>query len=119
MKKTKNLILIVVMIFLIIFNTTTSYGIEYDNFEPKIDIDDLDNSETIIKIESILSVLSVVGVIVTVILLAVLGFFSILGSAEEKHDIQFKLTGFIVGAILITATSTIAKIIIEFSEKIV
>lgn len=107
------------IIFLIIFNTTTSYGITYNDFRPQIDIEDPDNSETIIKIENMLSILSVVGVIATVILLGVLGFFSILGSAEEKHDIQLKLTGFIVGAILITATSTIAKVIIEFSEKIV
>lgn len=114
-KNKKVIIGILLTIFFIIANTTISLGLTYDNFRPGI----TGAANAIELVEKIISVLLVIGIVATVILLAVVGFTSILGSASEKAAAQEKYMGFVVGAILITSISAVAKFIISIAENIV
>ena len=114
-KNKKVIIGILLTIFFIITNATISLGITFENFRPQI----TGATNAIDLIEKILSVLLVVGIVATVILLAVVGFTSILGSASEKAAAQEKYMGFVIGAILITSISAVAKFIISIAENIV
>lgn len=68
------------------------------------------------KVAAILSILQVIGVITIVIGITIMGFNTILGSAEEKAVEQKKAIGVIVGAIMIFGVTTIAKFIISIVE---
>ncbi len=67
-------------------------------------------------VESVLGVLQVVGLIGCVILLALFGFNTILGSANEKAVAHEKYGGFLIGIVLITGGISIAKIVISVAE---
>ena len=69
-------------------------------------------------VSTILGYLQVLGAISVVIGLALIGFNSILGSAEEKAEGQEKYVGIVVAALLIGGGSTIAKFLISFAEKL-
>lgn len=116
MIKNKKLIIgILLTVFFIIANTTISLGITYDNFKPQI----TGATNAIDLVEKILSVMLVIGIIATVVLLAIIGFTSIIGSASEKAAAQEKYMGFVLGAILITSISAVAKFIISIAENMV
>lgn len=66
----------------------------------------------------ILGVAIAIGGIAGVISIALIGFNTILGSASEKAANQEKYIGVLVGAILITSGSIIARIIMSFADKI-
>ena len=119
-KNKKIIIGILLTIFFIITNTTLSLGLtdeDFALFKTEITID-TQNSKAIDKIVSILSVLTVVGIVLTVVLLAFMGFSSILGSASEKAEIQQKYMGFLIGAILMTSITAVAKFIISIAQNI-
>lgn len=88
-------------------------GISLDLFKPTPD-----NSSTVTtKVSTILSWLIVIGVIVAVIIIAIIGFSFIMGSSSEKAVAKEKFIGILVGAVLITFGSAIAKIIISVAES--
>ena len=68
------------------------------------------------KIATLLSILQVVGVIAIVVGISIMGFNTIMGSAEEKAVEQKKAIGLIVGAVMIFGVTTIAKFIISTIE---
>ena len=88
-------------------------GISLDLFKPTPD-----NSSTVTtKVSTILSWLIVIGVIAAVIIIAIIGFSFIMGSSSEKAVAKEKFIGILVGAVLITFGSAIAKIIISVAES--
>ena len=82
------------------------------DYEPSFEKSDSFNS----KVATLLSILQVVGVIAIVIGIAIMGFNTIMGSAEEKAVEQKKAIGLIVGAVMIFGVTTIAKFIISTIE---
>ena len=115
-KNKKVIIGIILSILLIIGSATVSFGLEnFEMFRPGVKDEEI--NIVMPKISAISSVLFVIGIISTAVLLAVIGFTTMLGSANEKALAQEKYMGFLVGAILITTISTIAKVIIQVAEK--
>ena len=82
------------------------------DYEPSFEKSDSFNS----KVATLLSILQVVGVIAIVIGIAIMGFNTIMGSAEEKAVEEKKAIGLIVGAVMIFGVTTIAKFIISIVE---
>ena len=82
------------------------------DYEPSLEKSDSFNS----KVATLLSILQVVGVITIVIGIAIMGFNTIMGSAEEKAVEEKKAIGLIVGAVMIFGVTTIAKFIISIVE---
>ena len=82
------------------------------DYEPSFEKSDSFNS----KVATLLSILQVVGVIAIVIGIAIMGFNTIMGSAEEKAVEEKKAIGLIVGAVMIFGVTTIAKFIISTIE---
>ena len=60
---------------------------------------------------NIVGLVQTVGVVVAVIILLVLGIKYMMGSAEEKADYKKSMIPYIVGAILIFASTTIVNIV--------
>ena len=61
--------------------------------------------------KSIVAVVQTVGVVVAVVILLVLGIKYMMGSAEEKADYKKSMIPYIVGAVLIFASTTIVNIV--------
>ena len=65
--------------------------------------------------DSIIGVVRTVGVVVAVVILLVLGIKYMMGSAEEKADYKKSMIPYLVGAILIFASTTIVGIVYDMA----
>lgn len=74
------------------------------------------NTKANSMIAKIFGALQVVGGVAIVISIAMIGFNSILGSADEKAQGKGKAVGILFGSIMIVGVSTIAKLIISVIE---
>ncbi len=114
MKQTKKLIVVLCIIFSILAIGVMSYATDASSV-----LEGLKGSATVNtgKIQnfgnSIISVIQVVGVVVAVVILLVLGIKYMMGSAEEKADYKKSMIPYLVGAILIFASTTIVKMVYE------
>lgn len=61
--------------------------------------------------KSIVGLVQTVGVVVAVVILLVLGIKYMMGSAEEKADYKKSMIPYLVGAVLIFASTTIVNIV--------
>lgn len=68
--------------------------------------------------QTIVATVQTVGVIVAVVILLVLGIKYMMGSAEEKADYKKSMIPYIVGAILIFASTTIVNIVYNLAQTI-
>lgn len=90
----------------------TSGEINTGSYKPTIS----NNSRANSMISQLFGALQVVGGIAIVISIAMIGFNSILGSADEKAQGKGKAVGILFGAIMIVGVSTIAKLILSVIE---
>ena len=91
------------------------------------DITDLDyyrpsdtgmNSELKDKAGTVLGIIQTVGSVVSVIALAVIGIKYMLGSVEEKAEYKKTMMPYIIGAIMVFATSNIVSILYNLGKEI-
>ena len=66
--------------------------------------------------QNIVAVVQTVGVVVSVVILLVLGVKYMMGSAEEKADYKKSMIPYLVGAILIFASTTIVNIVYNLAS---
>ena len=69
-------------------------------------------------ISRILGVMNVLGIISIVVAITLIGFGTILGSANEKAVTQEKYVGLLIAALLLTGGSALARMIMSVAEKI-
>lgn len=69
------------------------------------------------KANSIIGVLITVGVIVSCITLGILGIKYMIGSVEEKAEYKKSMIPYIIGAVLLLASSTIVSIIANLVQN--
>ena len=62
----------------------------------------------------IIGILQVVGILVSVVVLMILGIKYMMGSAEENAEYKNTFIPFIIGALLVFAASSLAKVIYEW-----
>ena len=93
---------------------TLGLDIDTDLFQPGLN--DVGKASEITAI--LLAVFTVLGAIITVVSIAIIGFNTILGSANEKAEYKEKLVGVIIGAIVLMCGSTIARLLIGLAEAL-
>lgn len=72
--------------------------------------------KTIVK--SILGYINVIGIVVSVIVLIILGLKYLLGSIEEKAEYKKTMMGYLIGALMLFSTTTIANILYNIGLSI-
>ena len=68
--------------------------------------------------QKIVGVIQTVGIVTSVIVLAILGIKYMIGSAEEKAEYKKTMLPYLIGAILVFATSNLVYIIYEIGKDI-
>ncbi len=67
---------------------------------------------------TIVTIMQTVGIVVAVVILLVLGVKYMIGSAEEKAEYKKTMIPYIVGAILIFASTTIVNIVWQIANSV-
>ena len=68
--------------------------------------------------KTIVTIMQTVGVVVAVVVLLVIGIKYMIGSAEEKAEYKKTMIPYIVGAILIFASTTIVGIVYDLANSL-
>ena len=68
--------------------------------------------------QDIVKIVSTIGSVISVIVLIVLGIKYMMGSAEEKAEYKKTMLPYLIGAILVFATSNLVHIIYEIGKDI-
>ena len=66
--------------------------------------------------QSIVTIMQTVGIVVAVVVLLVLGIKYMMGSAEEKAEYKKTMIPYLVGAILIFASTTIVNVVYQLAN---
>lgn len=67
--------------------------------------------------KTIVSIMQTVGIVVAVVVLLVLGIKYMMGSAEEKAEYKKTMIPYLVGAILIFASTTIVNVVYNIANS--
>lgn len=67
---------------------------------------------------TIVTIMQTVGVVVAVVVLLILGIKYMMGSAEEKAEYKKTMIPYIVGAVLIFASTTIVKVVYNIATSL-
>ncbi len=117
MKKTNKLIAVLCIVLIILTICVSSYaaGVKpSDLVGGNANATGVDEIKTLGK--NIVAVVQTVGVVVSVVILLVLGVKYMMGSAEEKADYKKSMIPYLVGAVLIFASTTIVNIVYNLAS---
>ena len=70
-------------------------------------------------ISMITTIIQTIGVILSVVILLMIGIKYMIGSVEERADYKKTMIPFLVGCVMIFATSTIVKLIANLTSQAV
>ena len=119
MKKIKriNTLIIIIMILLNIINIyTVQATIKPGDFDPSTGSNQPSQQEisTIVNMANpIIGTIKTVGIILAVITLGIIGIKYITGSVEEKAEYKKTMIPYLIGAVILVATTQLLGIIIE------
>lgn len=118
MKKSLKIFAVVLIAILVVFSVSTSSYADYaDSAKDVIGGINADtsgiNSQGMKTIAGrVLGLLQIVSAILAVILVAYLGFKMVLGSANEKADVQKQFIPLIIGVTIVFAATSIANLLL-------
>lgn len=118
MKKSLKIFAVVLIAMLVVFSvSTSSYASYADSAKDVIGGINADtsgiNSQGMKTIAGrVLGLLQIVSAILAVILVAYLGFKMVLGSANEKADVQKQFIPLIIGVTIVFAATSIANLLL-------
>lgn len=115
MKKSLKIFAVVLMAMLVVFSvSTSSYADSAKDVIGGINADTSGiNSQGMKTIAGrVLGLLQIVSAILAVILVAYLGFKMVLGSANEKADVQKQFIPLIIGVTIVFAATSIANLLL-------
>ena len=114
MKKSIKIISVLVLIVMIVSTFSTVFAVATDPGTLKGDtVNDFKNVGN-----KIIGMVQAIGSIVSVLILVILGIKYMMGSAEEKAEYKKTMIPYLIGAILIFASSNIASMIYSFANSI-
>lgn len=70
------------------------------------------------KVGKVLAIIRGIGVVLSVVALMFIGFKMMIGSVEEKSDMKKAIPGYLIGIILVFATTALPSIIYEAANSI-
>ncbi len=116
MKKTNKLIAVLCIVLTILILGVTTFA----TFKPTelTPIDPTNVTDLKDFGGRIVGVVRTVGIVVSVVILLVLGIKYMMGSAEEKADYKKSMIPYLVGAILIFASTTIVGIVYDMTNSL-
>ena len=118
MKKTNKIIVALCIILTILAIGVMSFATELKPTDlTGSNIGDASNSIKNLG-NNIIGVVRTVGVVISVVILLVLGIKYMMGSAEEKADYKKSMIPYVVGAILIFASTTIVGIVYDLANSL-
>lgn len=115
MKKSLKIFAVVLMAMLVVFSVSTfSYADSAKDVVTGINanITGIDSSGMKSIAGRVLGLLQIVSAILAVILIAYLGFKMVLGSANEKADVQKQFIPLIIGVTIVFAATSIANLLL-------
>ena len=117
MKKTSKLIVVLSIIFCILAIGVMSYATTAGEVLDGLTGDGANVDTTGITGlgNSIIAVVRIVGIVIAVVILLVLGIKYMMGSAEEKAEYKKSMIPYIVGAVLIFASTTIVGVVYDMA----
>ena len=117
MKKTNKLIVVLSIIFCILAIGVMSYATTAGEVLEGLTGEGANvNTEGIKGLgNSIIAVVRIVGIVIAVVILLVLGIKYMMGSAEEKAEYKKSMIPYIVGAVLIFASTTIVGVVYDMA----
>ena len=65
---------------------------------------------------TIVSILQVVGIVVAIVVIMIIGIKYMMGSAEEKAEYKKVMIPYVIGAVLIFASTTIVNVVYQISQ---
>lgn len=114
-KRILKVITILLYIVFITFMISNTYAAITDNFKGNVDGVEMTPIQDILK--AVLTVVRTVGVFIAVALLMILACKYIIASAGDRADIKKHAVSYIIGAIILFATSGIASILKDAIDK--
>ena len=115
MKKSLKIFAVVLMAMLVVFSVSTfSYADSAKDVVTGINANmtGIDSSGMKSSAGRVLGLLQIVSAILAVILIAYLGFKMVLGSANEKADVQKQFIPLIIGVTIVFAATSIANLLL-------
>lgn len=77
------------------------------------------NTDKVVNLgATIVTIIQTVGIVVAVVVLLILGIKYMMGSAEEKAEYKKTMIPYLVGAILIFASTTIVKVVYNIANGV-
>lgn len=114
MKQKKEILILLILIAIILFFTSVSYGFGLNDLTGnQVEVGTMKTAGN-----SIVKVISTIGVVVSVVMLIVLGIKYMIGSAEEKATYKKTLMPYVIGAVLVFAASEIAQLIYNLANQL-
>lgn len=113
-QKHKKLIVTIIISIIIISLSVTVFAMNPN----KVNVNgDLNDGGELQKLgEKILGIIQVIGVVGSVIILMVAGIKYMTGSVEEKADYKKALLPYLIGAIILFSSTTIANMVYKFAQ---
>lgn len=108
-KKILKVLTILVYIIFVICMLSNTYAVITDNFKGDIGDTDVTAIQDILK--AVLTIIRTVGVFIAVAILMIVACKYIIASAGDRADIKKHAVSYIIGAIILFATSGIAEIL--------
>ena len=125
MKKQIKLISIVLVIMIALLSISNVVLAANSTVDLSGKIDEIakgDSSVTTDKLtnigQTIVTIMQVVGIVVAVVVLLILGIKYMMGSAEEKADYKKTMIPYLVGAVLIFASTTIVNVVYQLANNL-
>lgn len=113
------MILFFIMLILIpTFSFATSPIDNPDYFKPGAP-NKTDSDKVVNKVKPIMNAISVIGTVVAVVTLAILGVKFMVGSVSEKAEYKKSMIPYLIGAVLLFATSGVVLLISNLTNDIV
>lgn len=115
MKKSLKIFAVILMVMLVVFSVSTfSYADSAKDVVTGINANmtGIDSNGMKSIAGRVLGLLQIVSAILAVILIAYLGFKMVLGSANEKADVQKQFIPLIIGVTIVFAATSIANLLL-------
>lgn len=117
MKKTSKIIVALAIIFTILAIGVMSQATQAGTVLEQLtgESANVDDGKIVGLGNSIIAVVRIVGVVIAVVILLILGIKYMMGSAEEKADYKKSMIPYLVGAILIFASTAIVGVVYDMA----
>ena len=120
MKKQVRVITAIIMIIAILFSimnvayaATAKQTLDDVKKGDTVNLDDVTNLG-----QKIVGIMQIVGVVIAVVVLLVIGIKYLIGSAEERAEYKKTMIPYLVGAILIFASTTMVRVVYNIANAV-